>query len=64
MNPQPSAPARPAADTPRASRPPAPLRWAVLALAAAFVLVGLLLGEHTPVYWKAATVCLECIGIG
>lgn len=39
-------------------------RWVVLALAITFVLVGVLYGEHIAVYWKAATVCLECIGIG
>lgn len=40
------------------------VRWALLAVAVAFVLVGLALGEQVEVYWKAATVCLECIGIG
>ena len=70
MNPQHNAPARapeaarPAAEKPRASGPRAFPRWVVLALAAVFVLVGVLLEEQVAVYWKAATVCLECIGIG
>lgn len=67
MNPQPNVgdPAPTPADTPRVPRTPLRLvRWAVLAVAVAFVLVGLLFGEQLDVYWKAATVCLECIGIG
>jgi len=67
LNPQPNAgdPASAPADTPRTSRAPLHLvRWAVLALAAAFLLAGVLFDEPLEVYWKAATVCLECIGIG
>lgn len=40
------------------------VRWALLLLGAAFVVAGLVLDEQLQVYWKAATVCLECIGIG
>lgn len=38
-------------------------RWVVVALALAAVAAGLLAGQQLDVFWKAATVCLECIGI-
>ena len=38
-------------------------RWAVVALAVVFIVAGLLGGEQIAVFWKAATICLECIGI-
>lgn len=38
-------------------------RWIVLAAAIVCVAVGLLGSEQIAVYWKAATICLECIGI-
>lgn len=39
------------------------VRWAVVVLGAVFVAVGLWLGQQHDVFWKAATLCLECIGI-
>lgn len=38
-------------------------RWAVVVLAVAFIVVGLLGNQQIEVFWKAATICLECIGI-
>ena len=38
-------------------------RWAVVVLAIALVAVGLALSNQLDVFWKAATICLECIGI-
>lgn len=38
-------------------------RWVVVVLGVAFVIVGLWLGQQYDVFWKAATLCLECIGI-
>ena len=40
------------------------LKYVVLAVAAGFLLIGILNGEATAVFGKAATICLECIGIG
>lgn len=40
------------------------VRWVVLAAAVAFIAVGVAAGEHLEVFWKAVTVCLECVGIG
>ena len=39
------------------------VRWAVVVLAIASIVVGLALGNQLDVFWKAATICLECIGI-
>lgn len=39
------------------------IRWTVVVVAVAFIAVGLALGDQLEVFWKAATVCLECIGI-
>ena len=39
------------------------MRWAVVILAVASIAVGLALGNQLDVFWKAATICLECIGI-
>lgn len=39
------------------------VRWAVVILAVASIAVGLALGNQLDVFWKAATICLECIGI-
>ncbi len=43
-----------------------PLRVTVimLAAAAAVCVIGVLLGEPQTVFAKAASICLECIGIG
>lgn len=40
------------------------LRWGILVLAVAFILLGLIRDEHVMVLQKAVRVCLECIGIG
>lgn len=48
---------------PRSVQVAAAARWIVFALAVAAVVVGLLAGQQLDVFWKAATVCLECIGI-
>ena len=37
---------------------------ALLVLGAAFVTIGLLLGQPNAVMQKAIRICLECIGIG
>lgn len=42
---------------------PGVARWAVVVLAVVFIVVGLLGNEQLDVFWKAATICLECIGI-
>ena len=39
-------------------------RLGLLALAAAFLAIGLLGREHVEVFQKAVKICLECIGIG
>lgn len=39
-------------------------RYGLLALAAAFIAVGLLGREQAEVLQKAVKICLECIGIG
>ena len=39
------------------------MRWAVVIVAVASIAVGLALGNQLDVFWKAATICLECIGI-
>ena len=39
------------------------VRWAVVAVALVGIAVGLALGDQLEVFWKAATICLECIGI-
>lgn len=40
------------------------LRWALLVAAVVLIAVGVAAGEHLEVFWKAVTVCLECVGIG
>ncbi len=40
------------------------LRLAVIIFALAFILAGVLREEHLVVFRKAASICLECIGIG
>lgn len=39
-------------------------RIIIFLLSAAFLIYGLLGKEHKTVFTKAATICLECIGIG
>lgn len=39
-------------------------RYSLLALAVAFIIIGLLGQEHIEVLQKAVKICLECIGIG
>lgn len=36
----------------------------LIALALAFVVVGMLRGEDTVVWRKAVNICMECIGLG
>lgn len=45
------------------SRAACAARWAALAVAVALVAAGVAAGEHLEVFWKAVTVCLECVGI-
>ena len=40
------------------------LAWAVLALGAALVCLGIWRGEADTVLRKAVMICMECIGIG
>ncbi|MDD2232028.1 MAG: CD1871A family CXXC motif-containing protein [Sphaerochaetaceae bacterium] len=37
---------------------------AVLAIAAAFIAIGIWIGEPSDVFSKATMICMECIGIG
>lgn len=39
------------------------VRWAVLTLAVALIAIGVAGEEQLEVFWKAVTICLECIGI-
>ena len=43
---------------------PATARWLVLLLAVLMLILGIFRGEVAAVFRKAATICLECIGIG
>ena len=38
--------------------------WLLLALAAAFIFIGIFRGEPGLILQKAIRICLECIGIG
>lgn len=40
------------------------VRWGLLVISAAFLVIGILRQEHLEVLQKAVKVCLECIGIG
>jgi hypothetical protein len=40
------------------------LRWVLLGLAAALVIVGVMQGDALTVLRKAVLICYECIGIG
>ncbi len=40
------------------------LRWIILAAAVLFIFFGIFRDETVAVFRKAATICLECIGIG
>ena len=46
------------------SRPAAGLRWALLALALALIVLGVLNGGLRDAFIKAANICTECIGLG
>lgn len=41
-----------------------PKRIIIFLLSTGFIVYGLLGKEHKTVFTKAATICLECIGIG
>ena len=40
------------------------LRYAVLALALALAVLGVIQGQHEQVLEKAVRICMECVGIG
>ena len=40
------------------------ISFSLIAIAAAFIIIGLMRGEQTEVLLKAIRICLECIGIG
>ncbi len=40
------------------------LRWGLVVLSAALIVIGAMQGEIVAVYNKAANICLECIGLG
>lgn len=38
--------------------------WALVALAAVCLILGVIRGENTVVWRKAVNLCMECIGLG
>lgn len=40
------------------------MRWAILALAGAFILAGIFNGGLADVFAKGAAICMECVGLG
>ena len=55
---------KPQVDAGRLSMETGMLRWIILAAAVLFILFGIFRDETAAVFRKAATICLECIGIG
>lgn len=43
---------------------PTVVRWLLLLFAVLLIILGIFRGEVAAVFRKAATICLECIGIG
>lgn len=56
--------AKPQVDAGRLSIEAGMLRWIILAAAVLFIFFGIFRDETAAVFRKAATICLECIGIG
>ncbi len=61
---KPAVRAKPQVDAGRLSFEAGMLRWIVLAAAVLFIFFGIFRDETAAVFRKAATICLECIGIG
>jgi len=40
------------------------MKYGILTISIAFILVGIIREEHLEVMKKAAKICLECIGVG
>lgn len=55
---------KPQVDAGRLSMEAGLLRWIILAAAVLFIFFGIFRDETAAVFRKAATICLECIGIG
>jgi hypothetical protein len=46
------------------SEPSSAARWLILLFSVLLIILGIFRGEVAAVFRKAATICLECIGIG